>query len=300
MTLNTRPRILMCHPDHFGVVYAINPWMRPADWEHDERTLAEQSHREWDGLRQTLSFLGAAIELVPAVAGVPDLVFTANAAVVLDRKALLARFRYPQRREEEGYYKAAFRALQAKGIIDSIHTLPDGITHEGAGDCVFDRTRNLFWMGYGPRSDIAARAALEDVFDVEALPLELADPRFYHMDTALSALPNGEVMYVPDAFTQDGRALIADRVSATQRIEIGMDDACRFAANTVCIGNALVMPGCGPKLRAELEGRGYKVVTVPLSSFQRSGGAAFCLTLRLNRQSASAAQQPAKVSAARR
>jgi N-dimethylarginine dimethylaminohydrolase len=290
MTVKTDARILMCRPEHFGVVYAINPWMKPEDWEHDERALAEQSHREWDGLRQTLSFLGATIELVPAVAGVPDLVFTANAAVVLDRKALLARFRYPQRREEESHYKAAFRALQAKGIIDAIHTFPDGMTHEGAGDCVFDQTRNLFWMGYGPRSDIATRATLEDIFDVEALPLKLADPRFYHMDTALSALPNGEVMYVPEAFTPEGRALIADRVNAAQRIKLGMDDACAFAANTVCIGNALVMPGCGPVLRADLEGRGYKVVTVPLGSFQRSGGAAFCLTLRLDRQSANVAQ----------
>lgn len=290
MTLQTKPRILMCRPDHFGVVYEINPWMHSQEWHRDERALADQSHREWDGLRETLSFLGASIEVMPAVAGVPDLVFTANAAIVLDRKALLARFRYPQRRQEEGHYKAAFRALQAKGLIDSIHALPEDITHEGAGDCVFDQTRNLFWMGYGPRSDIAARRAIEDAFDVEALPLKLADPRFYHMDTALSALPNGEVMYVPGAFTGEGRALIADRVNAAQRIELGMDDACAFAANTVCIGNTLVMPGCGPALRAALTARGYKVVTVPLGSFQRSGGAAFCLTLRLDRQSATAVQ----------
>ena len=301
MTETSRPRILMCRPDHFGVFYEINPWMHSQDWQHDERTLADQSHREWDGLRETLSFLGATIDFVPAVAGVPDLVFTANAAIVLDRKALLARFRYPQRREEESHYKAAFRALQAKGLIDSIHTLPEGVTHEGAGDCVFDRTRNLFWMGYGPRSDIAARRAIEDTFDVEALPLKLADPRFYHMDTALSALPNGEVMYVPGAFTPEGRALIADRVDAAQRIALGMDDACAFAANTVCIGNNLVMPGCSAKLRTELESRGYKVVTVPLGSFQRSGGAAFCLTLRLDRQSAAATQPaPVKVSASSR
>jgi N-dimethylarginine dimethylaminohydrolase len=290
MILQTRPRILMCRPDHFGVEYEINPWMHAKEWHDDERTLAEQSHREWDGLRETLTFLGAQIEFVPAAAGVPDLVFTANAAIVLDRKALMAQFRYPQRREEEPHHKAAFRMLQAKGMIDSIHTLPEGVSHEGAGDCVFDQTRNLFWMGYGPRSDIAARSIVEDTFDVEVLPLKLADPRFYHMDTCLSALPNGEVMYVSEAFTPEGRALIADRVSASQRIALGMDDACAFAANTVCIGNALVMPGCGDALRAELVARGYKVVTVPLGSFQRSGGAAFCLTLRLDRQSAAAAK----------
>ena len=294
MNQNSRPRILMCRPDHFGVLYEIDPWMHAQEWQHDERTLADQSHREWDGLRETLSFLGAKHQLVPAVAGVPDLVFTANAAIVLDRKALLARFRYPQRREEEGHYKAAFRALQAKVISIPFIPLPEGITHEGAGDCVFDRTRNLFWMGYGPRSDIAARRAIEDTFDVEALPLKLADPRFYHMDTALSALPNGEVMYVPGAFTPEGRALIADRVPA------GAADQARHGRRLrLCrqyrlyrqqSGHAGMRPGsCGPTRK-----RGYKVVTVPLGSFQRSGGAAFCLTLRLDRQSAAAAQRLAQ------
>jgi hypothetical protein len=45
------------------------------------------------------------------------------------------------------------------------------------------------------------------------------------------------------------------------------------------------MPGCGDDLRAALEARGYRVVVVPLPEFLRSGGAAFCLTLRLDRRS---------------
>ena len=81
------PRLLMCRPEHFGVVYAINPWMNPGDWQQEERVLAAQSRREWMELRHTLAGLGADIELVPAASGVPDLVFTANSAVVLDRKA---------------------------------------------------------------------------------------------------------------------------------------------------------------------------------------------------------------------
>lgn len=283
--LERKPRFLMCRPEHFGVVYAINPWMRPKDWKEDEHALSEQSRREWMGLRHMLAELGADIELVPAASGVPDLVFTANSAVVLDRKALLARFRYPQRRGEESHFKNAFRSLQARGVIDAIRTLPDGVMLEGAGDCVWDRTRKMFWMGYGPRSDAAARAVVEKTFGVEAVPLELADPRFYHLDTALCPLPYGEVMYVPEAFTSEGRAVIRDTVVKAQRIEVAMKDACQLAANAVCVDNTLVMSACGPRLRAELEERGYRVVTVPLDSFLRSGGAAFCLTLRLDLQS---------------
>jgi N-dimethylarginine dimethylaminohydrolase len=96
------------------------------------------------------------------------------------------------------------------------------------------------------------------VFDVQAVPLQLADPRFYHLDTALCPLPRGEVMYVPEAFTAEGRNIIRDNVVKAQRIEVGMDDACQLAANAVCIGDTLVMSACGPRLRADLQGRGYE------------------------------------------
>ncbi|MBV8286558.1 MAG: amidinotransferase, partial [Hyphomicrobiales bacterium] len=225
------------------------------------------------------------VELVPPAAGLPDLVFTANAAVVLDRQALLARFRHPQRQREETHFEAAFRALQARGLIDAVRKLPDGLVLEGAGDCVWDERRNLFWMGYGPRSDAAAARAVADVFARDVVALELADERFYHMDTALAPLPGGEVMYLPSAFTAAGNAAIRERVAPQARIEIAIEDGRRFAANAVGLGETLIMSGCGRRLRAELDERGYDVVTTPLPSFLRSGGSAFCLTLRLDRRS---------------
>lgn len=303
MKSQSDPHILMCRPEHFGVRYAINPWMNPKEWLRDERALAQASQSQWMALYKTLRGLGAHIELVPPEAGVPDLVFTANAAVVMDRKALLARFRHPQRRAEEEHLAAAFRGLRKRRMIDDIVTLPDGVTLEGAGDCVFDRTRNLFWLGYGPRSDDAAAKVVEDVFGLDVEALELVDPRFYHMDTALSALPRGEIMYVPQAFAVEARAAIATRVPASQRIEIAEHDATQLCANAVCIGDNLVMSGCSDRLRGQLADRGYRVVTTPLTSFLRSGGSAFCLTLRLDLESARSAelswQAPMGVTASR-
>jgi len=207
-----KARFLMCRPEHFGVTYTINPWMDPSSWAREDRSLVSASRREWAALYRTLRNQGAAIELVPPAAGLPDLVFTANAAVVLDRQALLARFRHPQRQREEAHFEAAFRALQARGLIDGVRKLPEGLVLEGAGDCVWDATRALFWLGYGPRTDLAARRVVEDAFGFEAVALELADPRFYHMDTALSPLPHGEMMYLPQAFTAEGLAAIRVRV----------------------------------------------------------------------------------------
>jgi N-dimethylarginine dimethylaminohydrolase len=283
-----RARFLMCRPEHFAVSYAINPWMDPQSWARDRRAHAA-AVREWEALHRKLIELGAAVEMVPPAPGLPDLVFTANAAVVLDRQALLARFRHPERRREQPHFEAAFRSLMARGLIDAVRKLPDGLLLEGAGDCVWDEARKLFWLGYGPRSHAAARHAVAETFGQEVIALELADARFYHMDTALVPLPGGEVMYLPEAFTAAALATIRDRVAPEDRIEIGLDDGCRLAANAVCLANTLVLSDCSARLRAELEARGYGVVTTPLPSFLRSGGSAFCLTLRLDRQSAPAA-----------
>lgn len=279
-------RFLLCRPDHFGVIYAINPWMDPKNWGRRHHANTAASQQEWAGLYRTLLELGAAIEFVPPVAGLPDLVFTANAAVVLDRKALLSRFRYPERQAEEVHYEAAFRALQARGLIDAVRKLPEGLVLEGTGDCVWDQARSLFWMGYGPRSDASSRHTIAEMFGMDVVALELADVRFYHMDTALCPLPGGEVIYFPNAFTSAGRAAIRERVASSQRIEIGIKDACRFAANAICIDNTVVLSDYSERLRAKLEERGYRVVATPLSSFLLSGGSAFCLTLRLDRRSA--------------
>src|SRR6516225_2587076 len=199
-------RFLMCRPEHFAVSYTINPWMNPTRWARDAGAHAA-AEREWTALHGKLVKLGAAVELVPPAPGLPD------------RQALMARFRHPERQREEAHFEAAFRALQARGRIDALRKLPDGLVLEGAGDCVWDERRNLFWMGYGPRSDAAAAHAVTDMFAREVVALELTDQRFYHMDTALAPLPGGEVMYLPSAFTAAGNAAIRERVAPHARIE---------------------------------------------------------------------------------
>jgi hypothetical protein len=100
-------RILMCPPDHYGIEYEINPWMsrqRPAD-----RKLAIE---QWQGLASLVKFAGAEVELVSPVAGLPDLVFTANAAMIFGCKAILAHFRHYQRQGEEPFYEAALTHLR--------------------------------------------------------------------------------------------------------------------------------------------------------------------------------------------
>ena len=219
---STQPCFLMCRPEHFAVSYTINPWMDPQAWATADRALSTAAEQQWTELHKALVEKGAEIEFVEPKPGLPDLVFTANAAIVLDGKALLARFRHPERQREEPVFAAVFDRLQSDAHVHTVAELPNHLRLEGAGDCIWDEQRGHFWMGCGLRSDRAAADVVADQFGVECVALELADPNFYHLDTAFCALPTGDIIYYPGAFVPEALgAMGAGRASAAHRARTG-------------------------------------------------------------------------------
>jgi N-dimethylarginine dimethylaminohydrolase len=277
-----RPRFLMCRPQYYAVSYSINPWMDPQGWASAGADLWKAADQQWAAFHDMLLDKGASIEFVDPKPGLPDLVFTANAAIVLDGKALLSRFRHPERMREEPIFAATFHTLREQAQIYSVEELPADMILEGAGDCIWDQQRGQFWMGYGPRSDRAAAHVVADYFGAECVALELADPSFYHLDTAFCALPSGDVIYYRGAFTVSARHVIEERVGPSQRIALDPAEAAQFSANAVSFDHCLVLSSCTDMLRREAEERGFTVLTTPLHAFLRSGGSACCLTLRLD------------------
>lgn len=281
----TAPLMMLCPPDHFTVSYAINPWMEPGAWSSAAGRLSKAAAEGWRRLAETYRSLGCEIDILPAEADHPDLVFTANHAVVLDGKVLLSRYRHPERRGEEPPIRRRFERLLDQGRVRSLHDVPDGVFLEGAGDAVFDASRGHFWMGWGPRTSYGAAGALRQVFGVPVLTLELVDPRFYHLDTCLFVLDGGEVVHFPPAFSEAGRALLRDIVGRDRLITASDEDAGGFAVNAFALGRDVVAGACSERLAAMLGERGYQVRRVPLQPFVLSGGGAYCLTLRLDRTS---------------
>jgi N-dimethylarginine dimethylaminohydrolase len=280
MAVVSTPRFLMCPPRHFEVNYSINPWMKPDEWSRRADALATTAEAEWRTLKLVIEFLGGVVDMMNPAPGLPDLVFTANSAVVLDGTALVAGFRCSERQPEEPHFSAAFDALVERKILKSRVSLPPGMILEGAGDCIWDPYRKLFWMGFGPRSTRQAAAIVEETFGAQTVSLELIDPRFYHLDTCFSVLADGEIMYFANALSPHALRELRDRVDACDLIEIDEDDACRMSLNAVRIDRTLILSDCSGKLRRKLEGRGYLLVVSSLSAFQLSGGSACCLTLR--------------------
>ncbi len=276
---------MLVDPAHFDVHYVINPWMKPGAWAADPAGHAAEARASFDALRDALSQAGAALEIVPGVPGQPDMVFPANAAVVLDRRAIVARFACPERQGEEMPYFEALQGFAARGLLDEVTMFPEGCFQEGAGDAIWDRTRQLFWAGYGQRSVLAATHELGSFFGRDVVPLELATDQFYHLDTCFCPLSGGEVLFYPPAFTADALAKIHAHVAPEQRLEASAEDAAAFCVNAVNIGRHVVMARAPDHVRAMLEDRGYTVSDVNLDPFILSGGGAYCMTLRLDRSS---------------
>lgn len=280
------PTFLMVDPRHYEVAYAINPWMSPAQWRKDRAALSGASWMASAKLANALRQAGARVETMDGSPGAPDLVFPANAAVVLDRRAILARFQHRERQVEEPLFAAAFESLRERGLLDVVATLPEGCVHEGAGDFIYDAVRDVFWAGYGQRSTLAGSRAVAAFFGRETAQLELATPKFYHLDTCFCPLPGGEVLYYPPAFTSEALREIEARVAPEQRIVASDEDAARFCVNAVAFGRDIVMARAADRLRTTLAERGYRLHEVDLAPFILSGGGAYCMTLRLDRSSA--------------
>ena len=286
--MDPRPLFLMTEPAGFEVSYQINPWMKPDAWRSDPDAYRARAAAASCALKQALLAAGAQVETLEAVRGLPDLVFPANAAVVLDGRVLVARFRHPERQGEEAVFRSAFLQLKRRGLVREVIDLPEHLFHEGAGDAIWDTGRALFWGGYGQRSSQGALGVIRDLFGQEVVPLELASPRFYHLDTCFCPLTGGEVLYYPPAFTEASLATIRARIAPEQRLEASDAEAAAFCVNAVNLGRKVIMARAPDSLRATLAERGYDLVEVDLDPFILSGGAAYCMTLRLDRSSRAA------------
>ncbi len=265
-------RFLLCPPDHYQVHYVINPWMEG----NIDRSRHAQAVAQWEGLHRVLHDI-AEVEIVQPEKGWPDMVFTANAGLVLGDKAVLSRFFHPERQGEEPHFKHWF---EAHGF--QVFELPPDLPFEGAGDALRDREKPWLWAGYGFRSELDTHAYLADWLDIEVVSLRLIDPRFYHLDTCFCPLEGGSLLYYPPAFDAYSNRLIELRVPAEKRIALAEPDALQFACNAVNAGKTVVMSQASDRLKAQMAEHGFNIIETLLTEFIKAGGAAKCLTLRLN------------------
>jgi N-dimethylarginine dimethylaminohydrolase len=258
---------LMCPPEYFTVTYSINPWMRP-----DQPTDTDRAMRQWAQLHQIYLELGHTVRIIDPVPGLPDMVFAANGATVINGKVLGAKFRFAERAAEAGAYLDWFHA----GGYRDVHSAQ--LINEGEGDILF--TGRALIAAHGFRTDLAAHTQLGETFGVPVISVRLVDPRFYHLDTAMCVLDADTAAYYPAAFDDAGRAALAAHFA--ELIEASDSDAEVLGLNAVSDGHHVVLPAQATGLAAKLAAHGFEPIGVDLSELRKSGGGPKCCTLELH------------------
>src|SRR5262245_746574 len=262
-------RLLMCPPDYYGIEYEINPWMSKGRQSDRER-----ARRQWSDLRQILeSRLRLKIDLVEPIAGLPDMVFSANAGVVWGKKFIASNFRHDVRRGEvpicvEWFCRQGFEIVR----------LAEELFFEGEGDLL--RCGDVCFAGYQIRSDIRAHQRVAEIIESEVLSLELTDRWFYHLDTCFCPLGRERALYYPPAFDEYAREVLQSNIAELIPVDAG--EAQRFACNAIVAGNAIVVNDGCPETREKLQSLGFTVYETPLDEFIKAGGSAKCMVLTID------------------
>ena len=258
-------RYAMTAPAHFTVEYAINPWM-------DTSTPVDTALavRQWEHLVDVYRSLGHTVELVAPVAGLPDMVYAANGGLVVGGKAVVARFAYPQRADEA----IAYERWMTDSGFPPVHTKH---VNEGQGDLLVVGSTVL--AGYGFRTDRAAHDEVAVAVGMPVVSLELVDPRFYHLDTALAVLDDTTIAYYPPAFSGEARATITELFP--DAIEVASADAFVLGLNAVSDGRHVVLPAAATGFCKQLVDAGFEPVGVDLSELLKGGGSVKCCTLEV-------------------
>lgn len=255
----------MCSPEFYEISYQINPWMdlkNQSDWA--------KSQKQWKLLHHTIIRLGGFVEYCKPVRGQPDMVFTANAALIHNNKAILSNFLCKERQKEKLHYKEALSEIM------EVYELPESIAFEGAGDALF--AGNKLFAGHGFRSDINSYSLIKDILNLkEIIYCKLINPNFYHLDTCFCPLNENHALIYKDAFEN------VEEISNHINLHfVPIDEAKKFACNAVVIGNNVILPNDCVQTMNILNNLGFIAHPLELDQFLKAGGSAKCMTLKLN------------------
>jgi len=278
----------MSGADYFNDTFAINAYM-----DSSVPASIEKAKEEHASIKQALESIGVKVTQVAPPEACQDGVYTANWALCRNKVAVLASL--PNKRQGEEPY--AYKVLDELGF--KLVTVPEGMRFSGQGDAL--PCGNYLLAGSVYRTDPEVHAFLASALGYEVITLQTKplrrfhgwgppvtnavtgwpDSYYYDIDLAISVIHDNLIAWCPEAFMKESVAKI--RALPMEKIEVSLKEAQRaFACNLVSTGEAVVMSAYAPKLKAQLEKRGLKVLTPPVQELGKGGGYIRCTTLTLS------------------
>lgn len=278
-------------PDHFRIVYAINDHMHEGmlEWKKNGPKIYKDIQAFWRAGAQEITKRGAQLIVIPADVNCPDQVFAADSSLTFIKEdgdiiALMSRMKYPERKAEVEH---ARKPLQEAGFT----LIESDCIREGSGDTLFDPNTGMWFLGKGKRTAPGAGQQLSVLSERPVVEIPTIDEHFYHLDTFLTFLPKGHVMFYKDVMTPGAYEFLCSLYPVNKRLEINREAAMKFSTNIQMIAEdknrspldhtLMISADCPQDVKQQLREWGYQLKPLKIRAARLAGGGIHCCFQRV-------------------
>ncbi len=260
--------------------------------------LAALARADWRAVCEAVADAGGVCAVVEndVDSNLTGLPYCAEAGVVGEvdadgvRTFVLPQLTPPHRQAEPAVIGPAVSALGLRPV-----SLPAETPFEGQGDVIRIGGRQVLTAGVGrwARTSTAAPALVAPLLDGPTMALTFRAEPWFHGNTFLGAYGVGGdvvVLVCDDAIVDDGSARLRAFADGARFVAISADDSLRYPTNALQVGDTVIAPEGVPDVVVDAwRSVGLRVRFLSLPAlFGRGGGAAVCLSNRLDGVSADA------------
>jgi dimethylargininase len=220
---------------------------------------AAGQHRAYE---ESLRDLGVYVVSLPVEPELPDAVFVEDVAVVVDEVAVVARMGAVKRQPEVESLTAVLARYRPLRFLDAPATL------EGGDEIKVGRT---IYVGVSCRTNDLGVAQLRDAlrpFDYEVKQVGVKG--CLHLTTGASYIGENTILINPSWV--DASQFAGFDIVETPEAE-------PWGANSVVVGDVVLLSASHPLMRERLAARGFKVRTVDISELEKAEAGLSCMSL---------------------
>ena len=216
---------------------------------------------------ETLKALGVAVRTLPPEDSLPDACFVEDTALILDEVAIMAN---PGAASRRGEIESVAAALSPHRRVEKV-----------TGDARFDggdvlRVGGTIYVGLARRiartneagADAIRRIAVPLGYVVKVVPFDGC----LHLQSAVTRIGEKAVLVNPDWVDPAAFAPLSVELSSPRE---------PTGANTLLVGDRVIVPESAPETAGTLKRHGYDVLTLDVSEFEKAEAGLTCLSLFL-------------------
>ena len=227
-----------------------------------ERIDVAAATRQHEAYRHCLTKMGVQITSLDLLPDAPDAVFIQDTAVVVDEVAIVATMGAACRAEE------VESVAQVLSLHRPLKRLSPPATLEGGDIVRIGRTLYVGDSGRTNRDGIRQLSEMLAPYDYQVIPAGVRG--CLHLSTGCSYLGHGLMLLNP---------VWVDAAPFQQFEILEVPETESWAANTIAVGDTVLMASAFERTCALVQERGFNVIATDISELQKAEGALTCMSL---------------------